>query len=283
MNKIPLPNYNLHWTLMGGQSHNWEFENGHYYGFTTRRILKLKQVGDELFWQTFPIKNDFEFLEKYLNLDIDYQKIIKTINKDMYIKKAMKTYPNLWLLKQNFEEVLLSYLFSATNNLKSIRNSIKKLREMYGEKIRIDGKDKFLFPETVRISNAKIEDLLKTRMGFRSKYLKSAAERIVQEKTSEKIQNLSENHSRKMLLAFEGVGEKIADCVLVYGLGFNNVTPLDIWGKRFAEKYYHLSSKLKYTEIRSWLSDYFEGYAGWAGQFLYEYIRNHGKEKKLTL
>jgi N-glycosylase/DNA lyase len=268
---------------MGGQSHNWEFENGHYYGFTTRRILKLKQVGDELFWQTFPIKNDFEFLEKYLNLDIDYQKIIKTINKDMYIKKAMKTYPNLWLLKQNFEEVLLSYLFSATNNLKSIRNSIKKLREMYGEKIRIDGKDKFLFPETVRISNAKIEDLLKTRMGFRSKYLKSAAERIVQEKTSEKIQNLSENHSRKMLLAFEGVGEKIADCVLVYGLGFNNVTPLDIWGKRFAEKYYHLSSKLKYTEIRSWLSDYFEGYAGWAGQFLYEYIRNHGKEKKLTL
>ena len=70
------------------------------------------------------------------------------------------------------------------------------------------------------------------------------------------------------------VGEKIADCVLVLGLGFNNVTPIDVWGKRFLINFYNLNSKMKYEDMRKWIGNYFEGYAGWAGQFLYEYIRN---------
>ncbi len=84
---------------------------------------------------------------------------------------------------------------------------------------------------------------------------------------------MSETDARKTLLGINGVGEKIADCVLVFGLGFDNVTPLDVWSKRVFTRFYKLNPKMKYEDMRFWASNYFEGYAGWAGQFLYEYIR----------
>ena len=274
MNNLLIPHYDLNMTLLGGQSFAWDFEDGYYFGFTSDKAIKLKQENGFLFWQTYPEKDNFDFLKKYLRLNVNYPKIIKKIQKDNHIKSAIKKYPNLRLLKQNFEETLLSFLVSANNNIKSIRKIIRSMNRKFGKPVNIDGRKIFLFPKTEAIADAKLEDLLECKLGFRAKYLKGAARCLLETDLSNKIEKMPETTARNSLLEINGVGEKIADCVLVFGLGFDNVTPLDVWGKRAFTKFYKLNPKMKYDKMRNWISNYFEGYAGWAGQFLYEYIRN---------
>lgn len=279
MNKIDLPNYNLKMTLLGGQAFNFdfdEFENS-FYGFTQDKVIQLTNENGYLFWQTYPENDDSEFVKKYLRLDVDYPKILKKIQKDKYIKSAIKKYPNIRLLKQDFDQTLLSFLISPNNNIKAIRKIIRALCKKFGRKIIIQDKGIYLFPKTEVLANAKLEDLFECKLGFRAKFLKGAANYILQKDLNKNINKMTEDEARKKLLGIKGVGDKIADCILVFGLGFDNVTPLDVWAKRAFFKFYKLNKKRKYEDIRNWAGNYFEGYAGWAGQFLYEYIRNSVK------
>ena len=276
MNKTLLPQYDLNMTLLGGQAFNWDFypEDGYFYGFTKDKIIKLKKEKDNLFWQTYPKKDDFKFLKNYLRLDVNYPSILKKIIKDNHIKSAIKKYPNIRLLNQDFEQTLLSFLISSNNNIRSIRKIIRTMSQKIGSSITINDKKIFLFPETEKIANTKLEDLLECKLGFRAKYLKAAANHLLKTDLSKRIKILSEDNARNTLKEIKGIGDKIADCVLVFSLGFDNVTPLDVWGKRILTSFYKLNPKMKYDNMRSWLGNYFNGYAGWAGQFLYEYIRH---------
>ena len=148
------------------------------------------------------------------------------------------------------------------------------MNKRFGKKIEVDKKTIYLFPETEILANAKLEDLLACKLGFRAKFLKGAANILANNDLSKRIKKMSEDNARRSLLEIKGVGEKIADCVLVFSLSFDNITPLDVWGKRVLTRFYKLNPKMKYEEMRSWIDDYFEGQAAWAGQFLFEYIRH---------
>ncbi|OGI20402.1 MAG: hypothetical protein A3B68_02645 [Candidatus Melainabacteria bacterium RIFCSPHIGHO2_02_FULL_34_12] len=279
MNKLILEDYNLEMTLLGGQAFNWDFEDECFYGFTQSRIIKLMPVetcrGKSLLqWQTYPENDDIDFLKSYLRLDVNYKNILNKIQKDRYVKTAVKKYPNLRLVKQDFEETLLSFIISTNNNIKSIRKYIRLLSQKFGKSINVNGDKYYLFPRTEVIAEAKLEDLLSCSLGFRAKYLKGTAKYLLENKLTKKIHKLSEENTRIELKKIKGVGDKITDCVMVFSLGFDNITPLDVWGKRVLTDFYKVNKKMKYKDMRRWIENYFEGYAGWAGQFLFEYIRH---------
>lgn len=274
MNKLYLPNFDLQMTLLGGQSFAWDFIDGAYYGVTRDRVIKIVRDGENIYWQTFPKKDDFEFVEKYLRLDVDYEKVLKKISKDEHIKKAAAKYPNIRLLEQDFEEALLSFIISSNNTIRSIRKSVRSLNQMYGEKVEVGGNSFHLLPKTEILAEAPLEDILKSKVGFRAKYLKDTAQNLVRSGLPGKIKEMDENEARRKLVELKGVGDKIADCVLVFGLAHDNVTPLDVWAKRVFINLYGLDPKMKYDDMRKWIKNYFEGHAAWAGQFLFEYIRN---------
>ncbi len=276
MNKLEVPNFNFEWTLLGGQSFAWDYISTKktYYGFTQHSAIKIIPKKDYILWQTYPKKDNFAFISNYLRLDFDYDTLLKKIAKDKYIKDAISKYPNLRLLKQDFEQTLLSFIISANNNIKSIRNSIRLMNEKLGEKVEVDNRQIYLFPKTEVIAKADLETLLECKLGFHAKYLKGVANTLVETDLSDSIKTMQEQEAREELLKLRGVGNKIADCVLLYSLAFDNITPLDVWGKRICTYLYNCDPKMPYTEMRDWIDQYFEGYAGWAGQFLFEYIRN---------
>lgn len=277
MNLLYLPNYNLHWTLLGGQSFGWDFNPStkEYRGFTQHSAIRIKPgpKPDTIFWQTYPEKDNEDFIKRYLRVDFPYERMLGTISKDQHVKAAIQQYPNLRVLQQDFEETLLSFVLSANNNIKAIRKSIRLMNEILGTTVDADGTKVRLFPSTEIIANTSLDTLRETKIGFRAKYLKSVAQALLKNNIDSKIHILSENDARIALTSLHGVGDKIADCVLIYSLGFDNVTPLDVWGKRILERFYNQNPKTKYGELRNWVDEYFEGFAGWAGQFLFEYVR----------
>ena len=222
MNELQLNNYNLEMTLLGGQAFNWDFDGKYYYGFTRDKIIKLKPLqalhttSQQIYWQTYPENDDYKFLESYLRLDVNYPKILKKIQKDCYVKTAIKKYPNLRLLKQDFEETLLSFIISTNNNIKSIRKYIRLLSQRFGKSINLNGEKIYLFPKTEVIAEAKLEDLLSCRLGFRAKYLKGTAKYLLEKDLTKNIHKLTEENARDELKKIKGVGDKITDCVLVF-------------------------------------------------------------------
>lgn len=284
MNKVPLEDYNLAWTLLGGQGFTWDYfpEEDYYIGAMQKMAIKLKHKDGELYWQTYPEKDRWNYVEKYLRLDEDYDQILHTISKDDHIKAAIAKYPAMRILKQDLEEALLGFIISPQNNIKSIRASIRAMSRDLGHKVDVDGVEVYLFPETERIAEANLNKLLGFSLGFHAKFLKGAAKFLQEKQPNQEGLAEDENKARDFLKSIKGIGDKVADCILVYSLGFNNITPLDVWGLRIVHDLYGLDPKLKYAEKRKWLEDYFEGYAAWAGQFLFEYIRGFDPIKVYT-
>ncbi len=284
MNRLSIPDYNFHQTLLGGQAFNWDHyivEDKHvFYGTTQDRLIKLvveNDGSDEVLWQTFPKNDEYDFLKQYLKLDIDYKNILKKINKDEHVNSAINHYPNLRLLSQDFDQTTLSFIISAFNSIKSIRTRINKMKRDLGEKLIVDDREFHLFPKTEVIADARVDLLTSHSLGYRAKYIKEAANIILRENLGNKLAGLDEESARAELLKLPGIGDKVADCIMVFSLGFDNLTPLDIWGKRVFTDLYGLDSKMKYSDMRKWLGEYFNGYAAWAGQFLFEWYRTKGK------
>lgn len=274
MNKMYLPNYNLSITLLGGQSFSWHFDGENYFGSTQDRVIHIIDLGrNEILWQTYPQNNDENFIKKYFRLDVNYNQIIRKIQKDEHINTAMKTIPDIRILKQDFDLTLLSFILSSNNNIKAIRKSIRYLSENYGEKISIEGKNIFTFPKTNVIANLSIDDLKKSRIGYRAKFLKEAAQRLHNTNLKNHIENLDADDVKTELLTFNGIGDKVSDCIMVFSLMFDNITPLDVWAKKVFINLYGLDPKMKYNDMQSWINEYFEGFAAWAGQFLFEWVR----------
>ncbi len=272
MNKLNLSNYNLHSTLLGGQSFSWDLKDGAYYGFTQDKIVKILSQKGYIFWQTYPQSNDENFIKNYLNLDVDYEYIIQNFPKDTHLEKAINKHSGLRILNQDFEQTLLSFILSSAKNIKAIRSSIRDLNKKYGQKIIVDNKVFYLFPKTEILAGLSIAELKNSSIGFRANYLKSSAQKLIENK--DKINSLkTENEYRDFLTSFNGVGNKIADCTMVFSLKIQDITPLDVWGIRILTDLYGLENNLKYEQMQSWVKDYFKGYGAWAGQFLFEDIR----------
>lgn len=279
MNELELHNYNLEATLLGGQSFSWDKIEDTYYGFTRDRLIKIQLNENKLIWQTYPTQNDEVFIKEYFRLNDDYEAIIKAIKSDEHVAKGITAYPNLRLLKQDFEETLLSFIISANNNIKSIKRSVRLLSQKFGKKIELDGHTFYLFPETQALAQATLEDLLSCSLGFRAKYIKAAANHLIQTNLSEKIHSLDPIQALTELKKIKGVGDKIADCVMVFALAHDHITPMDVWAKRALDRYYGLGQKMKYDEMRKWATNQFGQNASWAGQFLFEYIRQNEKSQ----
>lgn len=281
MNFLKLENYNLEKTLLGGQAFNWDFINNAYYGFTIDKIIKLIPSEQGIFWQTYPNLDDTLYVKNYLNFKDNFDTILSLISKDQNIVLAINKVQNVQILKQDFDQTLLSFILTAHKNIKAVRKVIRELSRTYGTKYNIDGFDFYTFPTPEVISTLTEEQIKKCGAGFRAKYLIEASKTLVANKNiGQQLQLLTEENARSELLKFNGVGDKVADCVLTFSLGFYSVTPIDIWAQRVLFELYNINNKTKYSELRKWYFNYFGENTAYAGQFLFEYLRENYKDIK---
>lgn len=273
MNRTPIEQYDLSATLMSGQAFVWHLVDGWFVGGTLNRAVKMRQEEGNLIWQTYPQNDDWDWLSTYLRLDVDYQEILNKISLDENIRTAISRFPDLRLLRQDFEEALISFLCSPMKSIVGIRQCNLLMSEKFGEKVDVDGSSISLLPAIERLAEVDLQDLLTCKVCFRGRNIIEASKYLLKTGLSDQIQSMTENEARTELLKIRGVGDKVADCGLVYGLGHDNVTPLDVWMWRVARDMYGHDESMRYDQIRRWFADYFDGYASWAAQFLFEYIR----------
>lgn len=228
-------NLDIALSLDCGQAFRWvKCEDGCWQGVALGKHLKLKQEGTTVTFYNVS-QEDFDSIWRvYFDLDRDYGSIIEAYT-DKSLIEACKTFPGIRILKQDEWEAICSFIISANNNIPRIKGIIERFCQCFGEKL----EGGYAFPTAEKIAELTVEDLAPIRAGFRAKYIIDAAKKISSgEVDIEKVKALPFDEAKAELLKIKGVGEKVAQCALLYGFARYEAFPVDVWVKRILGELY---------------------------------------------
>ena len=274
---MKVKDFNLEHTLECGQIFRINKENSWYYINARDKFFKISQDGNEIEFHGV----NKEFIIHFFSLNENLSKILKEINRDKYIKKSIDKYRGLRIIKQDPWECLISFICSSASNIPRIKSNLKALSERFGKKVSLDGVCNYAFPTPGNINNYK--EILNAKTGFRAKYI-FEANNSVNSTNLNSLRKQSYINAKNELKKINGVGDKIADCILLFSLGFNQAFPVDTWIKKTMQLLYFDNNTVSNEKIREFGLDYFGNYAGYAQQYLFMFARNDlGTTNKLQL
>lgn len=249
-------------TLDCGQAFRWTVSgNGDISGMAGNRFLEIRPCdGGYLF--SGVTEEQFEtFWKHYFDFERSYSEICGTMAADPSLRKALDFCPGIRILRQEPWEALCSFIISQNNNIPRIKGIVERLCSLLGEK---DDSGHSAFPSASAVLEAGVDGLAPIRAGFRAKYIISAAQSVVSGETDfSLISSLPLADAEKELCRIKGVGPKVAQCVLLYGLGRCDAFPVDVWVKRIMEELYP-----------SGMPGCTKGFEGIAQQYLFHAKRN---------
>ncbi len=236
---VHTPCFDAGLTLDCGQAFRWsKTENGDWHGVAFSAPLTLRQTGNGVEFIGVTEEEFEKIWVPYFDLDRDYDALCERFRNDEQLEKAVTECYGIRLLRQEPWEALCSFIISQNNNIPRIKGIVDRLCRLLGEHL---GGDDYAFPTPERVADAGIEGLAPIRAGFRAKYIIDAAKKVANgEIDFEKIllPETSIDEGRDELIKIKGVGEKVAQCTLLYGCGKVDAFPIDVWVRRIlAEDY----------------------------------------------
>lgn len=272
-NKIVLdvsPEFNIYDICHCGQLFRYFDYDSHTQIIAQNKIANvLPESNGEIVIET----NDAGYFANYFDLATDYAKIKSQLKISPFLEKAMEFGAGIRILKQDYFETFFSFLVSQNNNIKRIQASLNSISRDFGEKI--DGN--FAFPTLEVLKNLDEKYYSSIGVGYRARYLNDFVQNY-DEKSLDKIKNLSTTDARKELMSHLGVGEKVADCILLFGLGRLDVFPVDTWIDKVAREEFGLNGSR--SSMASNLVEKFGNLSGYAQQYVFYYKRELTKNKE---
>ncbi len=214
--------------------------------------------------------DDITYFINYFDLDTDYNKIKQELSKNKILAPMIKHGYGIRILKADPAEMIFSYIISQNNNIKRIQAIIERLcvisKNMGTYKA---------FPTIEELSNQPLEFYQTLGAGYRDKFLKSVADTL-NGINFEDVLKLQSTELYEFLISLNGVGPKVASCILLFGFHKTDKFPVDTW---IEQVYYNHFSKEKRTrpEIQIYFEDAFGEYSGIAQQYLFYYEREKNK------
>jgi len=257
--------FNLFKIFECGQCFRWNAdENGVYTGVAMGRAARLRSAGGSVFISG--AIEDFESVWRdYFDLDRDYASIREQLCIDDFMRCATGFGEGIRILRQDRWEALCSFIISQCNNIPRIKKIISALCCEFGDKLEFGGEVFHTFPSAQRLAVLDAGSLSPLRCGYRASYIISAA-RAVADGTLDldSLSGATAEDARAALKRLNGVGDKVADCAVLFGLGMLDSFPLDTWMKRAVAMFYGPG----FDPV------VFSPYAGIAQQYIFYYIRN---------
>lgn len=245
-------------TLDCGQAFRWKKIPSDYActyeGFFVNDKLRVSQTDKGAF--IFHDTSEEDFLGKwvdYFDFKTDYSQLKKQFSEDETLSKACSFAGGIRLLRQNSWECLISFIISQNNNIPRIKGIIDRLCGHYGGS----------FPTPEELSQENADSLAYLRSGFRAKYIADASQKTASGAIDlAVISTLPIEEARSALKTIKGVGPKVAECVLLFGMHRTEAFPIDVWIKRVLEQYYP-----------GGFPEFARENGGIAQQYLFHYIR----------
>ncbi len=259
-----------------GQCFRWTEEaNGIYSGVAGGRFVRVR-AEDGVLWIDGARQEDRAFWYTYFDLDRDYEAIKQQLTGiDRFLDCAIAFGGGLRILNQEFFETVISFILSANNNIPRIRGCVEQAAVYYGR----DLGGHFAFPDCRQLCSATEEELSeRLHAGYRCRYIVHTCRQLRENPVTVKaLQAMSLQGARRALCSYMGVGNKVADCILLFTGARQDVFPVDVWVKRIMEElYFKRTASVK--EVDAFAAEHFGKMRGFAQQYLFYYAREHMEE-----
>jgi N-glycosylase/DNA lyase len=272
--------------LDGGQAFRWQAgeTEGDWTGQWEQCLVRLRlNHNGRLQWRT-PLVNGLplctrEQVETYLGFDRDWEAIVDVLpcRSDPHLARCLRDFPGLRILGQPLSETLLGFLCSATKQIVQIKQMMALLARRHGVQF-LPGV--YRLPTWKEIAAASEKELRACLLGFRARYIHETAMFLTANPGwLEETGRADYPVAKERLCQLPGVGEKVADCVLLYGGGKLEAFPVDVWILRTLELRYGLNG-WKPAQLASFGRIHFGRYAGVAQQFLFAWERREKRTSK---
>ena len=279
-------------SLLGGQAHRWQREDGWYSGVLWGNLVVTRQQGQTLEFASAPANPEslLQRFREYLRLDDDLPAIYDAITTDANVAAQVERYPGLRVLRQEPWECLVAYICSANSNIETIHLNMERLSNEFGSLLKLASPDgaarerstfmRHSFPTPVDLAEAGEGELRRLKLGFRAPYVHQAAVAVLEGRLD--LQHLVRapyEETKAELMALRGIGDKIADCIALMSLEKLQAFPIDVWVRRALADWYFPGQKTPTNRtLLPWAQEYFGHYAGYANQYLFHGRRLHDRK-----
>ena len=257
-------------TFECGQCFRWNAdENGGYVGVASGRAARVFTRGGMAVIECD--EADIGFWREYLDMDTDYVKARESVMLGEYLTECAEYGRGIRILRQDKWEALCSFIISQCNNIPRIKSIVEKLCAMFGEAMETPWGVKYSFPTASRVALLEEPELAPLRSGYRAAYIINAARAVASGDIDlEYAATLDVNEARKYLKSLNGVGDKVANCAVLFGLHRMDAFPVDVWIKRA------LKENLPAGFDPATLGDY----AGLAQQYMFFHARETSRDER---
>lgn len=275
MIKIELKNnFNLDSTVTCGQIFRYyKLEDNSYDIILKDRVINVYKK-DNYIIASSNNEDDLEIVVRnYFDLDNDYENINKyLLEKDSLLKDAIMFSCGLMMIRQDPFETLIEYIISANNGVSNITSALNNIAKKYGKKVLFNKKEYYLFPSYKDLKDVTKEDFRECKVGFRDKYLESIIYKLNNNIINlDDFNKLDSNEAMDKLMKNNGIGPKVASCILLFAYQRYDVFPVDTWVKKIMESNYNIIGE---KNIREFASKTYGKYSALAIQYLFNYSRN---------
>ena len=291
-------------SINSGQMFLWEQIGNSWYGIYGNHIIKFStsstnksfcidnNKNNEIQFYSYPEVKGWE--KKVFRLDDDIKKILSTLSNDTLVYKIIRKYPGLRLMRQEPYQCIFSFVCASNTNILMIRKMLKNISKKFGCKVIFDGKEFYTFPSVHSLNKATINELRSCGVGYRAKAIQAVAKHIVSGNLDiDHLIRIKYHDAKEELLKVYGIGNKIADCILLFSLEKLDAFPIDVWILRALSRYYSWlftenEDKFKmidritinqYKVLSETIRNYFGKYSGYAQQYIFYYIRETAGKK----
>lgn len=258
-------------TLTCGQVFHWRPHGDGWLGVIGDAPLYVEQRGETLL-----VSPGREALaQRYFSLDHPLEEIAATFPSDDAMRMASDFCRGLRIIRQPIWECLATFITSALKQVAHIAQISHTLRERYGQPVVWNGVPLFAYPAPERIAALAEAELRECRLGFRAKTLLGAARMIASGAVDlARVATLPDEAARAELCRLPGVGEKVANCALLFGFERQRAFPIDVWIERVLRRiYFARKRKVTARRLREFSASYFGPFGGYAQQYLFHHAR----------
>ena len=290
-------NFNIKQILECGQCFRWDkISDTNYIVVAYGRVIEVLQNNDEVIIYNSNEEDFNNIWLNYFDLERNYDEIKEVLAQDEILRKSVEFGYGIRILNQDPFEMLISFIISARNSIPSIKKTVKKICEGFGQKIEYKGEEYYTFPTPKEIKGATLEEIQATGASFRSKYIVNTIGKVNEalevkedminnpDKYEERpeildfdldyIKSLNDDECHIALQKFMGVGAKVADCIMLFSMTKHSAFPVDVWVKR-AMIHFYVAPDLSLNKMRVFARDKFGALSGMAQQYLFYYAREN--------
>lgn len=284
--------FTLDHTLNCGQVFRWKKVDEEWWGVVDETLVRISQRENILDCKAVPKDLGETFVTKCFRLDDDLPYITSLINRDKTIEDALNRLHGLRIMRQDPWECLISFICATFSNISRIKRMVQNLCQHFGRIITHKGLQFHSFPEKKALADASINELLDCKLGYRAPYVKQASQSLVEGRLNlYALKEMSYEEAKASLQSLRGVGDKVADCVLLFSLEKLEAFPVDVRiGHILQTRYSHHFTRTKaekrhvttkmYREFSDFGRKYFGKHAGYAQEYLYarfspQYMRQY--------